>query len=83
MIKKKINAKYGMIHSLDLAIQNKENEINHVQSEIKSLQSSKQQLQKEFDQLSEDLQKEEIALSLDYSSYDSLTFEECKNQLLF
>ena len=85
---KKLNAKYGMIDSLDLAIQtkertyyNKDNEINLVQSEINSLQLSKQQLQKDLEQLTEEFQKEEIALSLDYSSYDSLTSEECKNQL--
>lgn len=85
---KKLNAKYGMLDSLDLAIQtkeriyhNKENEINQVQTEINSLQSSKQQLQKDLEQLAEDFQREDIALSLDYSSYESLTSEECKNQL--
>lgn len=92
---KKLSDKYGSIDTLDQTIHEKEKEyhskeieIETIQSQILSVQSYNQQLheesiqlRKEFAQLTEDFQKEEIALSLDYSSYDSLTSEECKNQL--
>lgn len=92
---KKLSKRYGTIQDMDKAIHDKEIEINEsdttirdMKASIDRLKESQKKLQSEYEQLqkkvlSEEISQEvqEIANSIDYSSYESLSSEECKNQL--
>lgn len=82
---RKIAEKYGVIDELDSNIDNLNSNIKSLNSQIEELHGEQDVLKKYIEQLhseSEDLEKEVIADQFNMSSYDGLSSQECKNQLV-
>lgn len=85
---KKTGEKYGTIDEIKKTINSSESLINHLKSNISILEKREQDEKNKLQQLKESVEAEtisretqKIADSIDFSSYDAIPSEECKNQL--
>lgn len=74
---KHLAQKYGCLNNLDAELQNKQENITVLEQKQAGLKTNLQQLQKEID----DLSKDAMVTHYNFSDYDAITSEECKNKL--
>lgn len=79
-----LKSKYGDAHSMDSEIEFRNAQLNYQDELLSTLEDQLAAAQKDLTDLRNDTVSEttlQIANSLDYSGYDSLTSEECRNTL--